>query len=240
MIKLRPLRLFYMLAVPLLLTLGSVRLLLSYEYLRLEYQRADFPADPYGFTVDDRLDYGMFAISYLFNDEALDFLAALRLPREKCWGVAEGAADCPLFTSTALGHLQDVKRIVGISLATALVVFVAAVVIALFARRSSGWKREIIGGLRQGSRLTLGGVLVLAVLAVTAWNQAFDSFHEIFFAPGSWRFAFSDSLIRLYPEQVFVDAALIIGVLTSAGALLILVLASMWEKGTPGQGEADL
>ena len=95
-------------------------------------------------------------------------------------------------------------------------------------------------GLRQGSRLTLGGVLVLAVLAVTAWNQAFDSFHEIFFAPGSWRFAFSDSLIRLYPEQVFVDAALIIGVLTSVGALLILALASMWEKGTPGQGEADL
>ena len=52
----------------------------------------------------------------------------------------------------------------------------------------------------------------------------------MFFAAGTWRFPFSDSLIRLYPEQLFVDASLVIGVHKRRGrGIVILLLASRWE-----------
>ena len=41
-------RWFFTLAFPFLLVIAGVRLLLSYEFLRFQYQRPGFPADIYG------------------------------------------------------------------------------------------------------------------------------------------------------------------------------------------------
>ena len=54
--------------------------------------------------------------------------------------------------------------------------------------------------------LVLGSVrllltLVIGLLAVVAWQAWFVAFHEVFFAPGSWTFNYTDTLIRLFPEK---------------------------------------
>ena len=51
----------FALAVPLWLVIAGARLLLSEQFLQFEYRRPGFPADPYGFDIEDRLDYGPFA-----------------------------------------------------------------------------------------------------------------------------------------------------------------------------------
>lgn len=224
------LRLSFALAVPFLLVAASVRLVLSHEFLRLEYQRPGFPADPYGFTTQDRLEYGMHAIDYLFQAGGSSALAALQVPRQKCWQPADDSADCPLFNSNELRHLEDVKRIVSFISALAISLGIAVAAVLLAARSRPHLQTELRDGLRAGARLTLAAILMLAVVAAAAWDSAFDRFHEIFFAAGTWRFPFSDSLIRLYPEQLFVDASLVIGGLCAAGALVVLALATLWER----------
>lgn len=224
------------LALPLLLVLAGVRLLLSYEFLRFEYTRPGFPADAYGFTIADRLEYGMVALDFLFSAESSDSLQRLRLPPKKCWPPA-GTGDCPLFVERELEHLNDVKRTLDGSFSSAAIGLFFAAICGLAAYRlpsASNCRpdlaRDIQTGLRRGSTLTLAIVLALAVVAATAWDAAFDVFHQLFFPAGSWRFPFSDSLIRLYPEQLFIDAAILIAGFTFAGALIILGLVRVWER----------
>ena len=126
--------------------------------------------------------------------------------------------------------MQDVKQFSGIAYALALLFAAVAAGMLVLARRSWQGSAEIVDGARRGSKLTLALIVALAVLALTAWDGAFYRFHQIFFSEGTWRFAFSDTLIRLYPEQLFVDAALAIGCLSLLGAVLILILLSIWEK----------
>lgn len=218
------------LAVPFLLLATSVRLLLSYEFLRLEYQRPGFPADPYGFTTEDRLEYGMRAIAFLFQSGDSSALAAQRLPRQNCWQPADYAADCRLFNANELRHLADVKQIMTFVFALALICGIAVANVMVAALSRPLLKREVWQGMRAGAYLTLAAIATLAVVAAAAWDSAFDRFHMLFFAAGTWRFPFSDSLIRLYPEQLFVDASLLIGGFCALGAVVILLLTARWQR----------
>ncbi len=228
---------FVSLALPFLLVMASLRLLLSYEFLRFEYQRAGFPADFYGFSTADRLEYGMPAIEYLFSAEGVDTLAGLRLPHEKCWRLTESAADCPLFTGRELRHLEDAKRVLSLAFwaATGCLVSLGCFMLAtLWPSGSAHWRArlgsEIRRGMKRGAFLTLGMNLALATAAAAAWDLAFEVFHGIFFAAGTWRFPFSDSLIRLYPEQLFVDAAIALAGFVALGGLVMLGLVEIWRR----------
>ena len=218
------LRLFFTLAAPLLLVMGSVRLVMSYEFLRFEYLRPDFPADSYGFSAQDRLMHAPYGIDYLLNGEGIDFLGDLRLRGEKCWPPLPETADCPMYQPRALAHLIDAKRIIKTVFSLAFLLGLTAVGLACLTYRCADCRQAIRKGLIQGSRLTLVAVAAIAILALTAWDFFFDRFHELFFAAGTWRFAFSDTLIRLFPERFWFDAAIAIGLLSSAAAIMIIFI----------------
>ena len=212
------------LMVPYLLAMAGVRLSLTEAFLRFEYQRPGFPADVYGMTTADRLAYGPVAITYLFNGEPIGYLAGWRLPLNRCWAPPAGALDCALFNASELSHMQDVKVIVRAACLLALLCLIGGGALWIYSVRAAPLRRDLRIGLRRGAQLTLAIVLALVALALASWDAAFDSFHELFFATGTWRFPFSDSLIRLYPEQIFIDGALIVGLIASAGAVGILAL----------------
>lgn len=231
------LRSYFTLALPCLLLMTSVRLLMSYEFLRFEYQRPGFPVDIFGFTTEDRLEYGMIAITFLFSAEPIDRLAERRLPGEKCWEPVERLSDCALFGEAELGHLRDVKHILTALFSLAAIFLLVAISCLLAAffppfsasmRRST--RRDIRKGLARGATFTLAIFFALALISALSWDLAFDRFHDLFFAEGTWRFPFSDSLIRLYPERLFVDAAVAIAGFAVAGSLLTLATAHCWEK----------
>ena len=228
MIKSRAMKLLLALALLCLLMMTAARLLLSHEFLRLEYFRPGFPADSYGFSVDDRMMYGRVAIDYLFNREPIAFLGELRLPLGLCFLPPTAAEDCSLFTQAELRHMWDVKQVAQIAFALAAVCAVIIVVALLLDWRAG------LAGLQLGAWLTLLLIGGLGVVAVGAWDSAFDRFHEIFFAAGSWRFAYSDSLIRLFPEQIFIDATLFIAAFCVGGACLVLALCRWALPGRAG------
>jgi uncharacterized membrane protein len=50
----------------------------------------------------------------------------------------------------------------------------------------------------------------------------FVLFHDVFFQPGTWMFLYSDTLIRLFPERFWRDIFIIVGLLSIAGAALVI------------------
>jgi uncharacterized membrane protein len=53
----------------------------------------------------------------------------------------------------------------------------------------------------------------------------------VFFTGDTWLFNYTDTLIRLYPEQFWFDAATVIGVMTIVEAILLGALAWWWGRG---------
>ncbi|MDX1994875.1 MAG: TIGR01906 family membrane protein [bacterium] len=215
-------RLFLTLAVPVLLVLFSVRLVMTPLFLQLEYNRPGFPEDDYGFTREDRLRLAPYAVNYLLNDADIGYLGDLTFP--------DGS---PLYNERELRHMEDVKVVTRAAFTFLIILSLgAAVVTAVLAYRAET-RRDLRTGLMQGSILTLSIIGTIIVVAIAAWDFFFTAFHEVFFESGTWRFLYSDTLIRLFPEQFWFDAALTIGGLTTLGAVVIFVSMWRWGKSAP-------
>lgn len=204
------LRLYLIVAYPFLVVMIFVRIVMSPLFPQFEYNRAGFPADYYGFTIQDRLNYAPYAIQYLLNGDDISFLSNLRFPDGQ-----------EMYNTRELHHMRDVKTVTQYAFAAAFFGGIIALLIIYFLWRSS--RPSVYSALLNGSRLTISLILAIVIIAVTSWETFFTAFHGLFFAGGTWQFEYSDTLIRLFPEQFWFDASLLIG-----GATLFVALATMY------------
>jgi integral membrane protein (TIGR01906 family) len=196
---------------PLVLLILAVRAVTSPLFLWVEYNRPGFPGDGYGFSTDDRMTYGSYAVDYLTNWSGPRYLGDL---------VHRGGDK--LFKDGEVSHMADVKLVILSTFgAGALLVLFSIIAILYLRRRSAGGVRR---GLFAGSIVTLALILGLGTLAVLGWQQFFTEFHRIFFADGSWTFSLDDTLIRLFPGQFWIDAGMVIAALVLLTALVTLIL----------------
>jgi integral membrane protein (TIGR01906 family) len=116
--------------------------------------------------------------------------------------------------------MRDVKSVTQ-------VVYLVTVVIAVLIFGAAYLLRQL-GRLRiilfRASILTLGLIAAIVIAAILNWNFFFTGFHTLFFEGGTWYFAYSDTLIRLFPEQFWFDAALTIGGLTTLEAVVVILI----------------
>ncbi|MCU1516135.1 MAG: hypothetical protein JWQ75_856 [Pseudarthrobacter sp.] len=196
---------------PVILLVLAVRAVTSPLFLWFEYNRPGFPGDGYGFSTDDRMTYGSYAVDYLSNWSGPRYLGEL----------VSRSGD-KLFKDGEVSHMADVKLVILSAFgAGALLILISIVAIAYLRRKSTGGVRR---GLFAGSIVTLVIILGLGGLAVVGWQQFFTEFHRIFFASGSWTFALEDTLIRLFPGQFWIDAGIGIAALVVLAALVTLIL----------------
>jgi integral membrane protein (TIGR01906 family) len=206
-------RLYYTVAVPVLLTLICVRIVMSPLFLHVEYTRIGFPPDYYGFTTEERLLYGKKMIDYLVYNRDESFIADLAFD--------DGS---PLFSRGEVRHMEDVKVVTRIAYFVLFSLSIITAIITYGLLRRPQWHNDLQDGVFQGALLTLIVILSIIALAVFAWNTFFDSFHALLFEAGTWRFAYSDTLIRLFPEQFWLDSALVVGGITAISALILIFL----------------
>jgi len=202
-------------ATPLLLTTITVRVLIAWNspsYPAWEYQR--ITPDRYGFTLDERLEFAEATLDYLQRSEpaseVIYLLEDLRLP----------GTDDSVYNPAEIGHMLDVKNVAD-AFKTAMWVFLIVVVgglIYLFARPET--RLQGAKALLQGGVFTVTAVFLVMIFIAIGWGLFFTLFHNIFFDAGTWTFAYSDSLIRLFPEQFWFDFALLwTGSILALGAL---------------------
>jgi integral membrane protein (TIGR01906 family) len=201
--------------VPVILLMTSVRILLNPAWLPFEYHQKSFPADPYGFTIDDRLKWGSLSVQYLLNDAGLSFLGDLKLD--------DGT---PLYNERELSHMLDVKILVQQMIRAWYLLLILLVAAAVYAWQAK-WMRDFLFALKRGGWVTLGLIAAIAVLIFTSFTELFTAFHRVFFQGDTWLFLYSDSLIRLFPLRFWQDAFLWMAVFWLLGAGLIIGI-SKW------------
>ncbi|MGO4432241.1 TIGR01906 family membrane protein [Paenarthrobacter sp. RAF9] len=196
---------------PVILLVLAVRAVTSPLFLWVEYNRPGFPGDGYGFSTDDRMTFGSYAVDYLSNWAGPRYLGGL-----------VNQDGTKLFKDSEVAHMADVKVVILTSFAAGLLLIILSIIGILYLRkRSNGGIRR---GLFAGSIVTLVIIIGLAVLAALSWQQFFTEFHRIFFANGTWTFSLDDTLIRLFPGQFWVDAGIVIGALVFLVATLTFIL----------------
>ncbi|OMH23823.1 hypothetical protein BKD30_10630 [Tersicoccus phoenicis] len=196
---------------PIVLLAAAVRTVASPLFLWVEYNRPGFPADPYGFTADDRLTWGSAVEDYVNNFANPRYLSQL-----------PGKDGGSLLTEGEVSHMVDVKSVIGVSYIVAAVLLVLGLIAVIYlAKRYHGGVRR---GLFAGSAFILVVVVALAVFAVLDWSLFFTMFHRVFFAQGNWTFYENDALIRLFPTQFWIDAGIVIGAIVIVVSALTLIL----------------
>jgi integral membrane protein (TIGR01906 family) len=202
--------------VPLALIGAALRILLSPIFINIEYRMPYFPADEYGFTRQDRLQWAPFALKYLVNSSDISYLGDLKFE--------DGS---PLYNERELSHMADVKKVVLGALRAWYISLIVLTLLAILAWRGK-WIPDYINGLRRGGMWMIGLATALGLVAGVGiainpevfW-QFFTLFHEIFFTGDSWLFYFSDTLIRLFPIRFWEDAFLWAAILALGGGIAL-------------------
>lgn len=213
-------------AMPIFLGFSTIRLFVNNAelYVRYEYGKATFPPDLYNtgeverrrldlepFTPEQRRELALVAVDYLQRPETpsavIHLLEEQQLP----------GTDRPLYNEAEIDHMLDVKRVTD---AIARINWLAAAIVLgglalLSVRRET--RPVAYDALFRGGVATVAVLLFIGLFILLAWNTFFVQFHELLFPPDSWSFAYTDSLIRLFPEKFWFD----FGVLLSATALLL-------------------
>ena len=199
------------LLLPPLLVLANTVLLVTPPMLAAAYTRPGFPQDPFGFTTEQRIELAPQITAWLGSMDSVDALGELNF--------VNGSA---LFNERELRHMADVKALTGVTFRAAMLaflVFIAAILRCL-------QEKLLATALLRGALLTLLLLISIVLLAVTSWDQIFTGFHRLFFEGGTWYFAYSDTLIRLFPEQFWFDVVLFLGGLTAVESLLLAWLTT--------------
>ncbi|RLC83129.1 MAG: TIGR01906 family membrane protein [Chloroflexi bacterium] len=197
-----------------LLLLG-LPLLARPGFIRREYARPGFPPST-RFSPQERLYFSEATLHYLLSDEDIGYLRSLADEKG------------PIYNERELAHMEDVKGV----MRGALLVQRGALIVALLCLSVLGVWREIRAmakAILAGSAGLIGFVSVVGLTAALNFNLFFTLFHRLFFEGNSWLFAYTDSLIQLYPLPFWVDAtrqwlsfSLGISVLLGVGSAFLL------------------
>ncbi len=208
------------LALPFLLVVSSIRILANDWFIYFEYSRPGFPPDAYGFTLEQRTPLALIGMhSVLPQSEGIILLERATLP--------DGSL---AFNQREIKHMTDVRSLIEKVYPAQLIGLALMVMLAILLRKSTQWRTLIPKGLRWGAALTLTLLAVLIAYIFINFDSFFLTFHQAFFEGDSFAFLYTDTLIRLYPEQFWSDAAITIGAMTVVMALIILVLSQIWLK----------
>lgn len=200
------------------LPLISARLVMTPLFLQFEYHRPDFPEDSYGFTRQDRLYYAPYALNYLFNDADIRYLGDLTFPN----------STRPLFNARELRHMEDVKIITRWAFRILTIGTILTLAIGVLLWRKTTTRLAMLTGISRGATAIIIIIIIIVLMAIIAWDVFFTLFHQLLFEDGTWQFLYSDTLIRLFPEKFWFDAAFTVGIITTLFAMILLAITGRY------------
>jgi len=180
--------------------------------------RPGFPADPYGFTLEERLKWSRISVDYLTNGAGIEYLAQHKLD-----------GNIPLFNERELSHMLDVKNLVQVMLIAWPLIGIVILGLGVLSMRE-GWLSVFWLAVSRGGWAAVGLILVVLFGVLVSFNALFTGFHRIFFSGDTWLFQFSDTLIRLFPLTFWQDAFILMGILMFTGGLIMGILGRHYSR----------
>jgi integral membrane protein (TIGR01906 family) len=208
------------LTIPFLLVVANIRIVANPWFIQFEYNRPGFPADAYGFTQEQRMPLALAGLYSVVPEGAgMIELEQAKLPNGE-----------PAFIAREIKHMLDVRVLMARVFPLALIIGGALIVLAIVFRKNQTYCDTVPRGLRAGSILTLSLLAGLITYILINFDAFFLQFHQLFFEGDSFAFRYDDTLIRLYPEQLWNDASILIGVLIGGMAMALLAISVWWLK----------
>lgn len=200
-------RLVLLLCIPPLLLLSNLYVVATPAFIRYEYGRPGFPpAQLYGTA--ERLALAEATLHYLRSDAGPDYLWELRSQGQEVYNPRE------------VKHLVDVKVVMRAAFWVQGVCALLGVAAILFLWRRPQGRRAVLRAAYQGSLALWILLLAIGLLAYTSFDVFFVLFHRLLFQGDSWLFAYSDTLIQLFPVQFWMDATAVLAGLAVAESAL--------------------
>jgi integral membrane protein (TIGR01906 family) len=140
-------------------------------------------------------------------------------------------AGVPVLEERERSHMRDVRGVFGGFFALALVAAVGLVLLVAGARRQ-GHPQRAWRAIATGMRVLLVGIVVAGVIVTFFFDAAFEVFHRLFFAGGSYTFdPRTDRLVQLFPFDFWSETTLVVGGLIVVIAVLVWFGASRLARG---------
>ena len=128
----------------------------------------------------------------------------------------------PVLEERERAHMRDVRGVFAGFYALALAAAVALVVLVAGARRR-GHPERAWRAIATGMRGLLVGIVVAGVIVTFFFDEAFELFHRLFFAGGSYTFdPRTDRLVQLFPFDFWSETTLVLG------GVIVVLAALVW------------
>jgi integral membrane protein (TIGR01906 family) len=128
----------------------------------------------------------------------------------------------PVLTEREQSHMRDVRAVFA-GFAALAIVAAAGLVVSYVGARRRGHPERWWSAVRAGALGLIVGVVVGGIVAVFAFDAAFEVFHRLFFADGSYLFDPStDRLVQLFPFAFWSETTIAVG----AVIILLAVIVS--------------
>ncbi len=191
------------LLTPLALLLAPLPALASHTFVQVEYAKSSFPADEFGYTTADRLRISSVVIDYLRGSQPMQAIEDLDVRQAT--------------------HLQDVKALMTKAFITEIIIVLLLVIALALLCSHTRYRSKAFLAIQRSSQVTIVLLLILSAFFFTSWTESFYRFHAVFFSARSWEFDDNTMLLRLFPDQLWQDAALYY----FCGVLILAVVVSL-------------
>lgn len=127
----------------------------------------------------------------------------------------------PVLDPRERAHMHDVRGVFAGFFAAVILAGVFLAVVGRRARRAAWFWRAT----RAGAIALAGGVVVLGVVSLVAFDALFEVFHRIFFAGGTYLFdPRTERLVQLFPDQFWSETSIVLGLVLLGLAGIVLVI----------------
>jgi integral membrane protein (TIGR01906 family) len=196
------------LCTPLVLLLTNLYVLATPAFVRYEYGKPGFPpADLY--SNQDRLSLAEATLYYMRSDKGVDYLMSL------------GLGGRAVYNAREIRHLVDAKRVLRGAYALHAAGAVSGLLALVWLWRRREDRPRALRAVFWGCAALVGTLLAIGLLAYANFRVFFTLFHRLLFEGDSWLFAFSDTLIQLFPVMFWMDATWLLAALAIAECALV-------------------
>jgi integral membrane protein (TIGR01906 family) len=144
----------------------------------------------------------------------------------------------PVLNEREQAHMRDVRGVFA-GFAVLAVVAAAGLLAAYVGARRLGHPERWWSAVRSGARGLTVGVVVAGLIAFFAFDAAFEIFHRLFFAGGSYSFnPATDRLVQLFPDAFWSETTMAVGAVVLVLTLVVANLAGRRARGATSRLEA--
>jgi integral membrane protein (TIGR01906 family) len=138
---------------------------------------------------------------------------------------AQTVAGTPVFSERERAHLVEVRSVF-IAFGSIVLLGVLTLANARLVTHGAAWYRRAVG---TGALVLAGAVVIGGIVVALAFERAFELFHSLFFASGTYTFdPTTERLVQLFPSQFWEETSLAVGIVI----LAIAGVVAWWGLGS--------